>query len=182
MKTLLILMTATAIAAPAWAINKCTGPDGKVSFQDAPCASNERAESLRARSGNNVAPQAAPAKRVDPNLKLQGPKEASELLGFYRQWSDNEKLLESTARIALAGPVATMQKLQRDVEAYRAATCVGEAKKALVTLVSTNVEATIQFMQQQEVSNMAYQWVRRPQMITAFEAAVEKANCEAPRT
>lgn len=24
--------------APAWAINKCTGADGKVSFQDAPCA------------------------------------------------------------------------------------------------------------------------------------------------
>ncbi|RYF51220.1 MAG: DUF4124 domain-containing protein [Comamonadaceae bacterium] len=24
--------------APAWAVNKCTGADGKVSFQDAPCA------------------------------------------------------------------------------------------------------------------------------------------------
>ena len=26
------------LAAPAWAVNKCTGVDGKVSFQDAPCA------------------------------------------------------------------------------------------------------------------------------------------------
>lgn len=25
------------LAAPAWAVNKCTGADGKVSFQDAPC-------------------------------------------------------------------------------------------------------------------------------------------------
>lgn len=25
------------LASPAWAVNKCTGADGKVSFQDAPC-------------------------------------------------------------------------------------------------------------------------------------------------
>jgi len=29
---------ALGFLAPAWAINKCTGADGKVSFQDAPCA------------------------------------------------------------------------------------------------------------------------------------------------
>lgn len=28
---------AMGFLAPAWAINKCTGADGKVSFQDAPC-------------------------------------------------------------------------------------------------------------------------------------------------
>lgn len=28
---------ALGFLAPAWAINKCTGADGKVSFQDAPC-------------------------------------------------------------------------------------------------------------------------------------------------
>jgi len=33
-----------ALAAPAWAMNKCTGPDGKVSFQDAPCESAHKAE------------------------------------------------------------------------------------------------------------------------------------------
>lgn len=34
----LILTAALLAASPAWAINKCTGPDGKVVFQDAPCA------------------------------------------------------------------------------------------------------------------------------------------------
>ena len=29
---------ALAFVAPAWAVNKCTDADGKVSFQDAPCA------------------------------------------------------------------------------------------------------------------------------------------------
>ena len=33
-----LLAAALFAAAPVWAINKCKGPDGKVTFQDAPCA------------------------------------------------------------------------------------------------------------------------------------------------
>lgn len=38
--SLIIIIAAallTALCAPAWAINKCIGPDGKVAFQDAAC-------------------------------------------------------------------------------------------------------------------------------------------------
>jgi hypothetical protein len=42
MNTLLILMAATALAAPAWAANKCKGPDGKVFYQDLPCECQEK--------------------------------------------------------------------------------------------------------------------------------------------
>ncbi|WP_255568834.1 DUF4124 domain-containing protein [Comamonas sp. NLF-1-9] len=35
---LLFLGCAALASANAWAINKCTGPDGKVVFQDLPCA------------------------------------------------------------------------------------------------------------------------------------------------
>lgn len=42
-----ILLTAAMLStAPAWAVNKCTGTDGKVVFQDAPCTS-EKAETVR---------------------------------------------------------------------------------------------------------------------------------------
>lgn len=41
----------------AWAINKCTGPDGKVSFQDAPCTT-DKAEVLHMR--RDAAPSVAP--------------------------------------------------------------------------------------------------------------------------
>ena len=37
-RCLLCVAMPLACAAPAWAVNKCTGTDGKVSFQDAPCA------------------------------------------------------------------------------------------------------------------------------------------------
>ena len=33
-----LFAAALLISAQAWAINKCKGPDGKVAFQDAPCA------------------------------------------------------------------------------------------------------------------------------------------------
>ncbi len=32
------------IAAPAWAINKCTGPDGKVTYQEAACPADAKAD------------------------------------------------------------------------------------------------------------------------------------------
>lgn len=180
MNLLIAAALLSALCAPAWAINKCTGADGKVAFQDAPCANTAKAETIKARGGNTVAAQGGSTARprVEANLKLEGTKEAAQLLAFYRQWSDNEKLLESTARIALAGPVGAMQKLLRDVEGYQAPACLADAKKALAALISANTDATIQFMQKQEVSNMAYQWVLRPKMVRAFEGAVETARCE----
>lgn len=40
-------------AAPAWAINKCTGPDGSVAFQDAPCAATaKKSESVKTWDSN----------------------------------------------------------------------------------------------------------------------------------
>jgi hypothetical protein len=55
-----------ALCAPAWAINKCTGPDGKVSFQDAPCATG-KAEVLNIRRGGapNAAPNIVPAPKAE---------------------------------------------------------------------------------------------------------------------
>ncbi len=35
------------LSAPAWAINKCTGADGKVSYQEAPCAVQQNAQELK---------------------------------------------------------------------------------------------------------------------------------------
>lgn len=39
-----------SICTPTWAINKCTGPDGKLAFQDAPCSnSSSKSETLTVR-------------------------------------------------------------------------------------------------------------------------------------
>lgn len=41
-------------AAPAWAINKCKGMDGKVSFQDAPCSGQGEKIEVKPASGTAV--------------------------------------------------------------------------------------------------------------------------------
>ena len=38
MKPQVLATVLLLVAAPAWAINKCKGPDGKVRYQEAPCA------------------------------------------------------------------------------------------------------------------------------------------------
>jgi hypothetical protein len=49
---------------PSWAINKCTGPDGSVVFQDAPCAGKGGAIVVRPASGNAPASNADAAERT----------------------------------------------------------------------------------------------------------------------
>jgi hypothetical protein len=46
----LIALTCLAVS-PAWAVNKCTGADGAVVFQDAPCAGKGEALTVRPASG-----------------------------------------------------------------------------------------------------------------------------------
>ncbi|MEJ8837737.1 DUF4124 domain-containing protein [Ramlibacter sp. AN1133] len=59
---LALLAAGAAFCAPANAINKCTGPEGKVTFQDAPCAAG-KAETIDVHPSSGVAPRtpSAPA-------------------------------------------------------------------------------------------------------------------------
>lgn len=63
MKHLLCALALSAIALPSLAVNKCTGPDGKVVFQDAPCTGKGEAITVRPASGSqsSVSPSAANA-------------------------------------------------------------------------------------------------------------------------
>ena len=68
-----LLLTATA---PAWAINKCVGPNGKAVFQDAPCAGQGGAVTVKPASGNGggngqaTAPQPAATPANDSPLLM----------------------------------------------------------------------------------------------------------------
>ena len=46
-----VLLVGVALAGPSWAVNKCVGADGRVSFQDAPCAGAGGAIVVRPASG-----------------------------------------------------------------------------------------------------------------------------------
>lgn len=50
-------------AAPAWAVNKCVGPNGAVVFQDAPCAGKGETITVRPASGSG---KGAPTNEAEP--------------------------------------------------------------------------------------------------------------------
>lgn len=70
-----IFATVVLLHAPAWAINKCTAPGGKISFQDAPCT-GAGAEIIVKPAAGFVAPTAATTQtRTQANLDvLQGER------------------------------------------------------------------------------------------------------------
>lgn len=58
-QSLVVAALLATLCAPAWAINKCTGADGKVSFQDAPCAGAGVTLDVRPASGSAPVPLVA---------------------------------------------------------------------------------------------------------------------------
>ena len=72
----LIIATALLLSSMgAWAVNKCTGPDGKVSFQDAACPGTGQALQIKPASGSGKPaappPTAAPAATSAPEARQQ---------------------------------------------------------------------------------------------------------------
>ena len=170
-------------AGPAMAINKCTQKDGKVVYQDAPCQNTSASTGqVKTWGAGQAAPGAvgttsAGFKRVDPNGNLQGPEEATPMLAVYRRWVDAERLASSTARIALAGPVATMQSVQREAEALTVPQCLSDARRALVELTTQSTTGLIEFMRKNEFQSMMYTF-DRGSLVRAFESEIERASCE----
>lgn len=167
--------------APAWAVNKCTGPDGKITFSDTLCPESAKTkEVVQVRQGNvaqSSRGSGSAQPRIEPNTKLETIKQAEPLMDYYRRWADLEKLLGATARVALPQPMGELQKLQREVEAYQAPACLDQAKAALVKLIAANSESMIRFMQKEELTNIFYQTRHRPEGINAFEGAIKTARC-----
>lgn len=82
MKTKIALLAITCLAAsPAWAINKCTGADGKVVFQDAPCAGKGEALNIRPSSGASrpATAEAATDAKAKRDAEIAGINRRSEV-------------------------------------------------------------------------------------------------------
>ncbi len=81
-KTMLCAALLAALSAPVWAVNKCTGADGRVVFQDAPCTGKggpiEKPRNPAASTLPNVMTPAAIAKELDGQLNATLEKNAEK--------------------------------------------------------------------------------------------------------
>lgn len=172
---LLALLLGCLVSLMAHAVNKCTGADGAVVYQDAAC-SNTAAKSGQVKVWTNASDPERDSSA--PNPKLEGPPQAEALLGLYRRWADAERLALSTGRIALSGPAANLQALQRESELLKVPACLGAAHATLNTLIAKSVEAILFFMSKEELPGIAYQVAGKRRLIPEFESSIAKARCK----
>ena len=64
-----LLLSAALLAVPAWAVNKCTEADGKVSYQEAPCAGSGQTLNVRTTSSSAAASSQSEAQARLSKLK-----------------------------------------------------------------------------------------------------------------
>lgn len=113
-----VVLALLLLAGHAHAINKCTGPDGKVVFQDAPCTG--KGEVLRvvpASGGAPVAPAVTGASEADrinaATAQSQKDRRKRELRTMYMPGSERA-LLDHKAACA-----AEQQRLEADQYRYK---------------------------------------------------------------
>lgn len=80
MKFQILIASALLAASPAWAINKCKGPDGKVTFQDAPCMGQGEKIEVRPASGATPKP-AAPVAAASAPAQAAAPARKENVFG-----------------------------------------------------------------------------------------------------
>jgi hypothetical protein len=96
MKVYLVLACAIAMGSPAWAINKCTGPDGKVTFQEAACDASGKSEQMQVKPASGAGPS-SPREAAFANAiavgKIMIGMSASQVR---RAWGSPDKINVST--------------------------------------------------------------------------------------
>lgn len=78
--------------------------------------------------------------------KNEFDKSISELNSIYARWNDALKLADSTARIALSGPVGKLQEIKREAESLMVPACLVEPKKKMIEGMNKMVDGFMQFM------------------------------------
>jgi hypothetical protein len=95
MKKIAAIALLAVCAGQAWAVNKCTLPDGRITFQDAPCAGSATGELIKIRpaSGYVSAPPEAPqpaATSGTPNANTETPKPKNQLQKMQEQLANSQ--------------------------------------------------------------------------------------------
>lgn len=91
------------LAVPAWAINKCTGPDGKVVFQDLPCAG--RGEAIDVRPSRGAADAGGGADASDALQQLQQMRRQNDLMQAIREHRPLVGMTVDQVQQAIGNPV-----------------------------------------------------------------------------
>lgn len=82
-------------------------------------------------------------------------KERTALRNQVDKWQDAMKLAGSTSRIALAGPVKSMQDIRRETSTIKVSKCLTPAMETLSSGMDHQINGFLQFMQGSEHEDAA---------------------------
>ena len=74
-------------------------------------------------------------------------KATDGLDNLYKRWKDAALLAGATSRIALAGPMASLQAIKRETEALEVSACLTPAKTKLIAGMTAFIDGMVTFMQ-----------------------------------
>lgn len=92
-----VTVVLAALCTPAWSINKCTGADGRIVFQDAACGGKGEKMNVRPASGDSSTPQntAVPAANDAEKPKTEAQRIEAQIVDSQRK----RRKLELEARL-----------------------------------------------------------------------------------
>lgn len=102
-------------------------------------AQNQRAEVERSALEKQAAQAAKPADPLAASLKA-----ADDL---YLRWQDAREVATSSSRMALSGPLATLQAVRRDAKELTVPPCLDRGKEELLAGMDLTIEGVLVFMQ-----------------------------------
>lgn len=137
-------------ALPAWSeIYTCPDGKGGVIFKDEPCSGSQAPKPPPAAGQPVNAPGVSAPSRAPTERRNQEEFATSipALNTLYGKWKDALQLAESTARIALAGPVGNLQAIKQQTEALPVPDCFIAPKQKMTKGMGKMIEGFFQFMQ-----------------------------------
>lgn len=93
-------------------------------------------------------------RQEDEKRKGDLEKAIASLKLIHGRWQDAERLAQSTARIALAQPVSTLQQIKRETDGILVPPCLDAAKSHLISGMNWTIEGFIQFMTDKKFSEI----------------------------
>jgi hypothetical protein len=91
----------------------------------------------------------------DPGPSCSGGSYLGEADELIERWDDANAIASSTSRIALAGPLATLQEIRRDASALTPPNCARELHNAMINYMQLTIDAYLSFLANDSEATMS---------------------------
>jgi hypothetical protein len=84
--------------------------------------------------------------QADAEAKSAYDRAVASLNDIHARFTDTKRIAGATSRIALSGPVASLQALSREAKALDLPPCLADARESLALAIDQSVEGSLMFM------------------------------------